>query len=205
MALTKEPFSVGFIHTKLPNTHKGEDTEGFTRVAWERGFKDGIAHNTGTPELAWEWKATKGLVHSVSSSHTSSTHPGLCYRVDISRGNDLLSLLYQQARNIKNNNIYNIWKPYFLISYFTWLLEEPFWILPSLHALLSALQVSRSLAHLVSKQSHPQKHVISMGPIQQLMETEENYTSLGQISKFKHHLLYYLMVCQKIVTQSERG
>lgn len=144
MALTKEPFSVGFIRTKLPNTHKGEDTEGFTRVAWERGFKDGIAHNTGTPELAWEWKATRGLVHSVSSSHTSSTHPGLCYRVDISRGNDLLSLLYQQARNIKNNNIYNIWKPYFLISYFTWLLEELFWIHPFLHALLSALQVSRS-------------------------------------------------------------
>ncbi|EOB08311.1 hypothetical protein Anapl_01464 [Anas platyrhynchos] len=23
MALTKEPFSVGFIRTKLPNTHKG--------------------------------------------------------------------------------------------------------------------------------------------------------------------------------------
>lgn len=155
MALIKEPFSVGFIHTKLPKKHEGEDTEGFQRVAWERGFKGGIAHNTGTPELAWEWKATQGLVHSVPSSHASSTHPGLCYRVDIPRGNDLLSLLYQQARNRKNNNI---WKTYFLISYFTWLLEELFWNLPFLHALLSALQVSRSLAHLVSKQSHPQKH-----------------------------------------------
>lgn len=59
-------------------------------------------------------------------------------------------------------------------------------------------------SHCKTKPPAEMRDKSQCGPVQ-LMETEESYTELGQISKFKPHLLYHLMVCQKVVTQSERG
>jgi len=66
--------------------------------------------------------------------------------------------------------------------------SSSFFMLCSLTSLPLPSAIPSSLAHpLVVKHSHQQNLVISLsvGPAPQLTETEENYTGLGQICKFK--------------------
>lgn len=167
-------------------------------MAWERVSKDGVAHNIGIFELAWEWKATwpaqcgapQAPVHPVPSTQAALltlgcsagwAHPGeaICFpsfdsRLGTGREITFGNLIFQPHAPP------GCWKSYPESS--------SFFMLRSLTSLPLSSTVPSSLARcLIVKPSHQQKLAISLGvgPIPQLMETGENYTGLGQICKFK--------------------
>lgn len=166
-------------------------TEWFWRTAWEKVFM----HNTGT--WASHRVGKNPVPGSLCLQHQSPLSHQVAFQGSHTR-NRLLWFLYQQSGNRKTNNA--------LFSDFLLHLVAGRAILYESSPSVIPCKGPSSLAHLISKSSHQQKCVItvSVGPVQ-LMEAEESYTELGQISKFKPHLLYHLMVCQKVVTQSERG
>lgn len=105
---------------ELPHECEGEDTQ------W-RVFKDGRrkgcqgrrsiqhrdtrasmgmeSHITGT---GWDSPGTRAPGHPVPSTRAFLTHPRLHCREGIPGGNDLLSLLWQQAGNKKRNNLWKL-------------------------------------------------------------------------------------------------
>lgn len=156
--------------------------EWFWRMAWEKVFMQ----NTGT----WaSHRVGNNLVRSASSTKASS-HTKLHRRVVISETICFDSSI-SCSRNRKTNNA--LFSDFLLhLAARRAILNPPFLACPARPQLPGT-------SHCKTKPPAEMRDKSQCGPVQ-LMETEESYTELGQISKFKPHLLYHLMVCQKVVT-----